>query len=59
MSTHVPGFQSFFSVFALFCIGKLAPTSIRVKLVMEPTCTEAHLSKPESKGDLCHQANQT
>ena len=29
MSTHVPGFQSFFRFFASFCIGKIS--SIRVE----------------------------
>ena len=31
MSTHVPGFQSFFRSFAQFCIGQFATSSIRVK----------------------------
>ena len=26
MSTHLPGFQSFFSFFALFCIGQMTET---------------------------------
>ena len=30
MSTHVQGFQSYFSFFAAFCIVKLATSSIRV-----------------------------
>ena len=34
MSTHMPGFQSFFQVFAPFCIGQLASSSIRVKVRM-------------------------
>ena len=31
MSTHVPGFQSFFKFFASFCIGKISHSSMRVK----------------------------
>ena len=31
MNTHLPGFQSFFNLFALFCIGKFATSSERVK----------------------------
>ena len=30
MSTHVPGFQSFFRFFASFCVGQIATCSIRV-----------------------------
>ena len=30
MMTHMPGFQSFFSFFASFCIGKLTTSSISV-----------------------------
>ena len=32
MSTHVPGFRSFFGFFASFCIGKTS--SIRVKVIL-------------------------
>ena len=37
MSTHVPGFQSFFRYFASFCIGKLATSSMRVNSVRPPS----------------------
>ena len=30
MSTYLPGFESFYRIFASFCIGKLATSSIRV-----------------------------
>ena len=36
MSTHLPGFQSFFSFFATFGIVKLASSSIRVKVKGTP-----------------------
>ena len=35
MSTHMPGFQSFFSFFASFCIGKISHQ--RVKLMLYHT----------------------
>ena len=31
MSTHLPGFQSFFSFFASFCIGQVSHQQLRVK----------------------------
>ena len=38
MSTHVPGFQSFFRFYASFCIGQISHqlSSIRVKPDMNP-----------------------
>ena len=36
MSTHLPGFQSFFKLFASFSIGKLSTTSKRVDSLMPP-----------------------
>ena len=36
MSTHMPGFQSFFSVFASFCIGKISHHQPVVFYIIEP-----------------------
>ena len=44
MSTHMPGFQSFFRFFALFSIGEISPKQHRGYNNLNPTVDTVHIS---------------
>ena len=57
MSTHLPGFQSFFSFFNHFVLAKLATSSIRVKAQVCCVLTRQVLTEASNPGDDRHEVS--
>ena len=55
MSTHMPGFQLFLMIFASFCIGKLATSSIRVELETATFLTHTNQDLCQTCGGILGQ----
>ena len=60
MSTHLPGFQSFYNVFHHFVLAKLAISSIRIKSRAVKTAGAEGVNKVDIRNRApCHRISHT